>query len=130
MSIVEFLTARLDEREEAAKRLQQWASDGDWDTGGDFEVCLIEGVLGPFGGQTSRRAVGVGVDLAAIADPMHVLAEVKAKRVLLKSCSSIVTGPDVFIRDGNLVYLAVQAMHVMACAYADHPDYNPNWTLA
>ena len=111
MSIVEFLRARLDEDEVAAREAviirkrdyahQPWVNDPDytfkaWD---DYPSGVI------------------------MAGPERVLREVEAKRQLLDSAAEQV-GSGGVTRSAWADYV----LESLAAVYADHPDYDPEWS--
>lgn len=59
--------------------------------------------------------------------PARVLAECKAKRDIMRSCSedyryAMASGDDT-------TELAVEVLHAVAAVYSDHPDYDPAWSI-
>ena len=64
-------------------------------------------------------------DAAHIArhDPARVLAEVKAKREIVKFCDD-----DPLFLDGGWAYTD-RVLRLLASAYDQHPDYDPAWRV-
>lgn len=111
MTIVEFLTARLDEDERIAGELE--ASGFNADDGRVLDVP-------PFSDGTKwpRRW-----------NPVRVLDEVAAKRATLAYLTEmgrVVAGPT------ELWHANVyeHTLHLLAQPYAKHPDFNPAWKVA
>lgn len=140
MTIVEFLTARVDEREAQAKA----ASEGPWRSGDTY------------GGHVSVEAPGWTVaanmdradaDLIAANDPAYVLADVAAKRAIIAAAFEdgatidsewgCCHDPEAIRRacmeaDGLDCYgvkHAEAAMKLLIQPFADHPDFNPTWRV-
>lgn len=138
---VEFLRARLDEDEAVARaalpsdvRRRWFAGDEDADVPGipgHREVYVYEAQDWPLmealnGSLMERRAQ---VEHIARWDPARVLAEVEAKRRVLDLCAAIA---DTEIgRVGVESHdLAFGILDVLAQPYADHPDFDPMWSLS
>jgi hypothetical protein len=78
--------AGCDKRERLARELAAWADGSGRMPGSDafeFHKLIGDPAVGPFGGQSSIRNWGTGQDIAKLADPHRVLAEVASKRALL-----------------------------------------------
>jgi hypothetical protein len=143
--LVAFLRARLDEDEQAARAVHV---PPDWHQGpgDDPEWASDEMVLWwppefhtPYEQDKHWRGLTVNTpELAAYLarhDPARVLAEVDAKRRLLKMHTTRrrtftpgkpivegVTCPICYRADG-----ACSTLRVLALPYAQHPDYRPEW---
>ncbi|MEU0236751.1 DUF6221 family protein [Nocardiopsis sp. NPDC006198] len=134
MTIVEFVNARLDEEEQAAEA----ATPGKWgaqpgETGtldNEWEV-VAEGVthvvyVGHEGGGVTTEENALHI---ARHDPLRVLREITAKRqavVEAKQANEFVSERfRLPIENGASGYL----LRLIAAPYADHPDYDPAWTL-
>lgn len=124
--LVEFLRARLDEDEELA----QAAPRGPW--GEDASHCVVDAtgvrVICSVNGGTLRPTLAVRAHVLG-HDPARVLREVEAKRQLLTEYAEVAHNDGA----GSYEYgygwadglgLAVRCT---AAAYADHPDYRPEW---
>ncbi len=113
MTIVEFLTARLDDDEAVAlAACAHWEHPDSWE-------CKRGKALEVYGDRVVRAGlaspdpldvahVGRGVTHIALHDPARVLAEVKAKRRI--------------VDDSRIL-----ALCALAAVYADHPDYETRW---
>lgn len=147
MDIVEFLTARLDEDEAAARAAITTYDDGQWTYGlitkrEDYEFYSIH-TISP---QTVEIA-GSGFDstggvheerfAAHITrwDPAHCLADVSAKRAMIAlhavedermhEC----VGSDPVIGIVTDYVANCQTLRLLVAPYADHPDYEPAWAI-
>ena len=141
MGIVEFLRARLDEDEAAAKAVVIPAHDGyhshpelsEWKVGSDGEVEYVApvheiplhggrvGVSSPHYVTMDHEGLSPSVepDVAryiARHDPARLLREVEAKRKIL---DDVACGH--FDRDYD------EAVRHLASVYTDHPDFDPEW---
>jgi hypothetical protein len=113
--LVEFLRARLDEEERAAKEQPaEWAAD--------WAKYLVDPVIGPFGGQSRLRNVATGFYVAGHSDPARVLADVAAKREVLDGYAELYEHADV--EEWSTLNWVVR---LMAAVYSDHPDYQQEW---
>lgn len=138
MTIVEFLEARLAEDEAvavAATKAHWYASSG-----GDFQDVNVSGV-DMWGGSEQFEPLGDWRDNQGIAhiqrhDPARVLREVAAKRELVaREGSDRCQGhPKPWMRHGEygagfcFTPPEGSVLYVLASAYSDHPDFNPDWT--
>lgn len=118
MDLVEFLRARLDEDERAAREAQGgfwvvWTPGSPASVMTDFGEVLV--------GQIERRDDAVHM---ARHDPARVLVEVAAKRrmVDLLKQAPYRKFPEAWEMD-----TADKALRLMAMTYADHPDYDKAW---
>jgi hypothetical protein len=115
-TLVEFLTARLDEDEAVARAARKY-TDRDWDVSGDSVYAdHAEPVVQAY---VNLPQVYEGV-VAHIArhDPARVLADVKAKRAIVER--AVTPSGDIWVTD-------VDVLHDLASVYADHPDYDATW---
>jgi len=103
VTLIEFLTARLDEDEQLALRAR-----GDYFS---FEV------LGRF------SAVGDAAHVIRHA-PARVLAEVEAKRQILADCMATIANAGAGPGEYGLALSTIQSL---ALPYADHDDYRQEW---
>lgn len=113
MTLVEFLRARLDEDEASARA----ASPGRWTATGtrvERGSDTLARLAIPSGMYPTRRA-----DAEHIArwDPVRVLAEIEAKRHILR----LLEPPT------DVDWFCEEIAAVMAQPYADHPDYDEAW---
>lgn len=138
VDIATFLAARLDEDEAVAKACGVGIRDT-WHTiewyDGQFEdgLTVSVDVHGLAGTPITSRGVLLRADGVHIArhDPARVLAEVAAKRAIVAEYEArdkdadLMLGPDVLRqREWSGLRLAV---HLLATAYASHPDYDQSW---
>jgi hypothetical protein len=116
-----FIAARLGEVEAEARKHQR--ADGEW------ARVICDPIIGPFGGQTSTRDIAAGLYVAALSDPVRVLAAVEAKRAILLRCEIRMNEPDQY--SNGLVspraLLARQVLMDLASEWDDHPDYRQEW---
>ncbi|MDF6017058.1 DUF6221 family protein [Streptomyces sp. JH34] len=133
--LLAFLRARLDEQEAAAAAAG--GTSADWRALGTGIYCtasLDDDVpplvtTGPEVGGSDEDAART--EHIALHDPAQVLREVEATRGLLKQYTTPET--DDGLTDALNQYRAIQRMAVdmavrhLAQAYADHPDYQPQW---
>lgn len=126
MDLVEFLTARLDEDEQAAMRVKS-----NWRQIGETGV-----VVASDDGYAEECANGNWTGIAEHIvrhDPVRVLAEVDAKRRIIALCEPPlvdVTGPDDTERQyipGEGEPWGLPVLRLMALPYAGHPDYDEAW---
>lgn len=144
MTLVEFLTARLDELEAIARAAAAATThaDGDgmhWRGSPDGDVYEGESsayvATGPWGSD-----LGVtGLHIAA-NDPAHVLADIAAKRRIVERHSQVETGT---IKDHGGEDEVTYCGHCgtdldegdcpdlldLASIYSERPDYDPSWVL-
>jgi hypothetical protein len=97
MDVVEFLRARLDEDEAAAKA---WL---------------------PFGNPNAEQRQHV-----ASHDPARVLADVESKRGVVAKCEAALRG-QTRPGEELMKTLAVLVLEGLATAYADHSDFREEW---
>ena len=125
MELVDFLRARLDEDEAAARRAASYDDGASHDVQGPAGTwaCLDEaewfgasyrgGVIAPRIGYTNAPELGAHI---ARHDPARVLAEVEAKR-------AVVDFADTY--EGS--FHASQFLPKLAAVYRNHPDFDPAW---
>lgn len=113
MDIDEFLKARLDHRE-------QWARAADHAVGTKYDPIVAAA------GETLSVPL---MELYRAGRPARVLAEVAAKRALLKRLEEDVDRctDDAEWRGASLALARVQEH--LAAAWSDHPDYDPAWRV-
>jgi hypothetical protein len=132
VDIADFLRARLDEDEALARE----APPGPWHIGNAVDPtqsCNVHTFPG-------ARMVADGLNWLtaehiARQNPARVLAEVEAKRRLVKEFAQTGSEPDTPERrdsphwQGDFGYLQglARAVHLLASTYADHPDYREEW---
>jgi hypothetical protein len=135
MNIIEFLTARLDEDEEAARAaalsdFTAWAVDPD-----EPRQIRINAPGAPRLGGIIAWTVG-RAELPHIArhDPARALADVAAKRAILNRFAEEVAIAADYKRalgytDSEWTYVMAgrETIYDLAHVYADHADYNPAW---
>lgn len=136
MELHEFLAARLDEDEQAARQASPgpWQWEGDFAERGDDEVTLVasndENVLWAHGVHTDGYIRVREQDAEHIArhDPARVLREVEAKRALV----DLWDDEPAWEMSGYEEHAGFsaglgRALRLLAVVYADHPDYDPSW---
>lgn len=113
-SIVEFLTARLQEDEDTAQ-----AGGGDeweYEYGSSWIVSNPEGpVVYDEGSPTENQAVHIA----------RVLREVEAKRKIVEAASITL---DIYTGFSPFMDFITETLRRLASTWADHPDYDPAWT--
>jgi hypothetical protein len=122
MTLVDFLRARLDEDEAAARAARKY-TDRDWDASGDSVYAdHAEPVVQAY---VNLPQVYEGV-VAHIArhDPARVLADVKAKRAIVRECVGHETCGGGYDECSEA---ALVTLRHFASVYADHPDYDATW---
>jgi Family of unknown function (DUF6221) len=124
MDIAEFLTARLDEDEAtavAASRLQDDPENG-WG-------AIPRPDVGSRGAATITPHIGLLYEAESVAhvvrwNPARVLADIAAKRKIVALCADMLweneNGPDI---------VAQETLRLLAAPHADHPDYDPTWSI-
>lgn len=136
--LADFLRARLDEDEAAAKA----AWPGPWqlkEEHGLFRqasVCVMQPLSGRPGASTGLTAyVPLGSQDAETAahiarhDPARVLREVAAKRAIIDLHTPTATlGPGRSCEYCGHLWPCAEALAV-AAVYSDHPDYDPAWAV-
>ena len=122
MDLAEFLLARLDEDESAARAafadLEQRTDDGRWEVPSNYgaDEARIEGVgiiIYDEGGHDREQALHV-----ARHDPARVLAECDAKKAIVELFSS---------RDEAWAATRDVLFELLALPYNSHPDYQESW---
>jgi len=134
MDITEFLRARLDEDEKAARA----AGGHVWGAMVVNEVHLDADVLRDHPELRSQQRIASTErpdqqDYIARHDPARALREVETKRRILDYCEKSrwvrnQTGEGDAYRVGETdAYETV--VHQLAAVYADHPDFDPDWNV-
>lgn len=137
MGIVEFLTARYDDIERVAQKArwtrhmdcERWRAvqrdkqygRGTWFVEDDYD----EGVADILGQAADPEGIAHHV---ALHDPVSVLLDLKAKRLIVVECAETEAAFDSY-ENGPAVGLAECVLKLLAAQFAAHPDYNPAWTL-
>ena len=127
--LVDYLLARLDEEEDAAKRAgfgwgADWAAEDRFTDGYEYAVIVAQGSIDAV---TSED--GDVVRHIAIHDPARVLAEIAAKRAVLdhaeRRCSDAATSgdPSACLIAGGVL----EAVERLAQVYAGRDDFDPAW---
>lgn len=116
MDLIEFLRARLDEDERAARDAggERWRRHEHHDH--------IEVDRSPLYPPVAFHVAPYDIHIAR-QDPARVLAEVDAKRRIVAGCAQAKLAGD----------QTASALFVVACMlalpYADHPDYQQEWSV-
>lgn len=116
--LIAFLRARLDEDEEAALGAKG-STSGRWtqNDGPPEDIVLYD--------KSGKLTVGQALHIAR-HDPARVLAEIEAKRDLLRLIEGSHDYEPIFL--SGVSARMVQTLRLFALAYAGHPDYQPDWT--
>lgn len=115
LSLIEWLTKILDEDEENVQSEIRFSNSRDRDLA-DWGKYVYDPIIGPYGGQTPQRDAATGMYIAKVAAPLRVLADIEAKRAIVKFhqrryCSDCrPTSP-------------CETVRLLASAYADRPGY-------
>ncbi len=132
MTLVEFLTARLDEGERDALA----ASPGPWTANAEHdEVMAVDGIHVADGFSLSGNQLRATVDHIVRHDPARVLRRVKAGRRLIEryeralrvggqSVSGFING-----QDDGYAQACLDAIEDAAEIHSDHPDYQEAWRV-
>lgn len=111
MDLIDFLKARIDEDEAAAKA----ASAGEWRAYADGTI------FDAHSGQVASSVASWNLPHIARHDPARVLADVAAKRAIVDAVLPYSTGGQSQSCREDMVLL------YLAAVYADHPDYRQEW---
>lgn len=125
VSLERFIAARLDEDEAVAR----YAAPGPWERY-DQDASVHCAYGSPFDGEQIATAYGIAAqddaqqtaDHIARHDPARVLRDVTAHRRILDRYLAAL--PHTVHQAGIAV-----GLKAVACIYADHPDFDPNWRL-
>lgn len=126
--LVAFIHARLDEDEQAAKRVRQPYRLYVDNHGRISEPKRIDDLHGDRDGEYEQWADGedrMPNDIASwslIYDPARVLREVAAKRGIAEEAEAI-WNSDIDGAYGR----GMMILNLLALSYADHPDYREEW---
>jgi hypothetical protein len=120
-TLVDFLTARIDEDEAAALRAGPMPADRSWTA-----------AAGRVMDATSEREIVAGAAEGVIPhlvrhDPAHVLALCEAHRGLIERAQVIEDQRAKNDPDAPSQPLGDDTLRVLAEAWADHPDYDDAW---
>lgn len=134
MTIVEFLNARLDEYE---KRLEWTSSRGTWKAHRDYLTGRRGLVMHSSGSELGEFVHPADAEHAAYWDPSRVIAEIKAKRAIIKRHSgyhecwpgggSIKGAEDDDCFSEDFEREPCLDMRDLASVYSGHPDYDQAW---
>jgi hypothetical protein len=127
--LIAFLSARLDEDEQAARD----AESASWSTGvPDGPIGGLLTVRRDYAPAMQDYVTGSIHDENAIHiarhDPARVLREVAAKRAVL---GLVFVGDLDGTTDSGLGYQegVMRSLELLAAAYSDHDDYDPTWSV-
>lgn len=131
-TIAEFLTARLDEDQATAEAAADRDS-GEWFMGRKWNVYRAEDVSPEDDEETNELVVYGNVksqsEHIARYDPARVLAEVAAKRALLKRLEEDADRCTDDAEWRGASFALDKVLEYLAAPYADHPDYDPTWSV-
>lgn len=117
--IVEFLRARLDEDEQAARAAFSGQADPEEGWGAERSEWYRHTTITPHVGMIHES---VQAEHIVRWNPARVLAEVEAKRRTLVRCEE-----EMLSGIPRLVHFATQTVWEMVKPYADHPEYDEAW---
>lgn len=132
MNIIDFLHARIDDDETIATAAYGGTIDAEWYAKeehsrvytGDWVTVVSADVENVRHGETAYHGLArASVNHIARHDPARVLADCKAKREILERFT-----PEYGMGNGYSL-AAEQAIHALAKGYAEHPYYDPDWSL-
>jgi hypothetical protein len=134
MTLAEFLTARLDEDEAAAKaasRFNRWHVEPWYSDPAEHKRA---DVWGNTGAQITGNGALDAEDAIHIArhDPARVLREAGAKRKILADVIPLIEEMDQQIAsefgiDPEQEDAHLPLLRILAAIYSDHPDYDETW---
>ena len=129
VSIRDFIAARLDE-DEAAARV---ATEGPWSFVGYDDSGWA--VVANDEHEIVSRSGSDDATHTALHDPARVLREVQAKRDLLAHAERSLADADkletIGAQPADVFTIRAPAewtLSILAAPYSDHPDYNPEWS--
>lgn len=114
MTIVDFLNARLDEEQAAARA----AAPGPWKREDTKVFDAAGNPVAETGDPTAAEHI-------TRHDPARVLHEVALRRRLVREVDEYTR----FSRDRLAGEMARQILGALAGAYTDHPDFAPDWAV-
>lgn len=125
--LVAFLRARLAEDEAVARAVEDRSApwDGQWVADGPDALRTRNGHVLAYGHRTTDgRDLPIPLKPKLAAhwarhDPARVLREVEAKRRIVERYA--------WLREHGDTGGAAWVLPLLAAAYADHPDYRPEW---
>lgn len=133
-ALVTFLRARLDEDETWAKSCEE-VYPGPWEVIDRGHSVTIKAAAPLFrvivsldqdDVPPSDRWLSEWLDHIARHDPVRVLRDVAAKRVLVDHAEQVLL--ETTHRFHPAYRFAVHLLHTLGAVYADHPDYQPEWS--
>lgn len=134
MDIAEFLTARLD-AEEAAAREACDNDSGDWFMGRKWNVYRAEDETPQEDDETNRLVVEGNVkaqsEHIAYWNPSRVLADIAAKRAVIdlyRGERGLLASRGHNAEGESRVWLLEAVLVRLAAPYAEHADFDPAWT--
>ena len=132
--IVEFLNARYDELEAAAKA----ASPGRWRLIESMRNQLREWIIGvgsDWGVSTILATYSLDAAVFVVGNsPEFVLADIASKRAIVADCEKAVATARKLYGDDESRYspwskIALRTLKRLAAPFSGHPDYTPSWTI-
>lgn len=134
--IVEFIEAQLAEDQAVGEHLLEWTQHPAPGRPADtILACTIDPVIGPFNGRTPHTNTQTGINVAHVADPARILADVAAKRAVIE----LYNAAEVAVEASAGTILAGAAkvnlraygnvLHALAAAYSARPGFKPEWRL-
>lgn len=133
VEIRDFLAARLDEDEATAKAVEDNSApfNGQWYNDGGHALRTRNDWVLAYEHHGRKFRPGL-LDHLARHDPARVLREVAAKRQIMEFAEKVdALAETVFQEFSNYPEADGAALlKLLALTYADHPDYNPEWSPA
>ena len=127
--LVEFLRARLDEREQQARAAQE-RHPAPWrmrDHHSDYWMVLdCNGHVVVYDEGTPSEAAA---EFIATNEPAYVLADVASKRALIEEIEGLETQIDNEWGSGQGFHDGETALRFLAAPFAGHPDFHPSWAV-
>lgn len=131
MTIIEFITARLDEAGAAAKAAARAKQDGEeWHLDPDPEVWGIgfgTGILRTDGNSVAMAIGSYAADHIARHDPARVLRDIEAKRAIVHRYEEQLAKASENAMEEDRAWILWPVIAHIAAIDRNHPDFDPDW---